>query len=251
MNTTETDLRNDLATLYRVLAHFGMSDLVYTHISARIPGGTSTFLINRYGTLFHEMNPSDLVKIDIHGNALNDDGTIITNAGQKGQLVNAAGFTIHSAVHSSHHHLNCVVHTHTLAGVAVSAQVEGLRPISQHALRFYGKLSYHDYEGIAFDLRERESLIRDLGSNQAMILRNHGLLVAGRTIAEAFNLIYYLEMACKIQVAAMSGGRPLVEPQYSVCVKTATQFSGAGILDHCEMTWQAAKRLAPPLMPLG
>jgi ribulose-5-phosphate 4-epimerase/fuculose-1-phosphate aldolase len=157
--------------------------------------------------------------------------------------VNAAGFTIHSAVHMARADAMCVIHTHTAAGIAVSAQKHGLLPISQHALRFYGKLAYHGYEGIALELDERERLVRDLGPHQAMILRNHGLLVCGRTIPEAFYLIYMLERACQAQLAAMTGGAELIVPPEEVRQRTAAQYDRLDALEHYEMVWQASLRL--------
>lgn len=233
----EQRTREDLAALYRLVAHFRMTDLIDTHISARVPGTQDQFLINRYGVLFHEVQPEDLVKIDGAGRVLEQhEGTP--------PLVNAAGFTIHSAVHSARHDIACVVHTHTADGMAVSALEEGLLPLTQHALKFHGCLSYHDYEGIALDLGERERLVRDLGpANHCMVLRNHGLLAGGRTIAEAFVNIYYLERACQAQVKALSLGRPLVYPTQAVQHKTATQYEAPGALAYCDLVWQAALRL--------
>src|SRR5450830_1991347 len=161
-------------------AYFRMTDMIDTHISARLPGHEDQFLINRYGVLFHEMRASDLVKVDYAGRTLRTG-----NDAPSGQRVNVAGFTIHSAVHHARPDLPFVIHTHTSAGIAVAAQEQGLLPISQHAMKFYGKLGYHDYEGIALDLAERERLVANLGNNKAMILRNHGLLAAGATAAEA------------------------------------------------------------------
>ncbi|WP_426956759.1 class II aldolase/adducin family protein [Muricoccus radiodurans] len=231
MDPAEWQVRCDLAALYRLVAHHRMTDLIYTHISARLPGPEHHFLINRYGVLFHEMRASDLVKIDLDGNVLEE--------GPQSKRVNAAGFTIHSAIHMAREDLTCVVHTHTAAGIAVSAQKHGLLPISQHALKFYGCLSYHGYEGIALDLDERERLIADLGpTNKAMILQNHGLLVGGRTIAEAWNQIYYLERACQAQVAALAGGAELVFPPEEVRLKAAAQFARPTTLEHAQFAWE-------------
>lgn len=235
----EWAIRTELAALYRLVAHFRMTDMIDTHISARLPGDEPTFLINRYGILFHEMRASDLVKIDHAGNvvderALHDPGRF---------RVNAAGFTIHSAIHMARHDLNFVVHTHTAAGIAVSAQEDGLLPISQHALKFYGKLAYHEYEGIALDLGERERLVRDLGRHKAMILRNHGLLAGGATAAEAFHEIYFLERACQAQIQAMSGGAKLVFPPEEVRTRVAAQFSRDESAEIMNTAWQAALRL--------
>jgi ribulose-5-phosphate 4-epimerase/fuculose-1-phosphate aldolase len=232
----EAKTRHDLASLYRLVAHFRMTDLIDTHISARIPGTPDHFLINRYGVMFHEMRPQDLVKVDLEGRVLDDQSA--------GPLrVNAAGFTIHSAVHMARHDLACVIHTHTADGIAVSCQADGLLPISQHALKFYDRLGYHDYEGIALDLEERERLVASLGHHRVMILRNHGLLAAGRTIAEAFVNIYFLERACQAQVKAMSGGARLTLPSRAVCERTGRQFDRDESLAHCEMAWASALRL--------
>ena len=234
ISEAEWAIRCELAALYRLVAHHRMTDLIYTHISARLPGPEHHFLINQYGVMFHEMRASDLVKIDLNGAIVGDD---------RSRRVNEAGFVIHSAIHMARPDLACVVHTHTAAGIAVSAQEHGLLPISQHALRFYGRLAYHGYEGIALDLSERERLVRDLGTHRAMILRNHGLLVAGRSIPEAFSQIYYLERACQAQVAALAGGAKLVFPPEEVCRHTAAQFDMGEDLSHYEMAWQAALRL--------
>jgi ribulose-5-phosphate 4-epimerase/fuculose-1-phosphate aldolase len=233
----EWRIRCDLAALYRLVAHHRMTDLIYTHISARLPGPEHRFLINSYGVMFHEMRASDLVKIDLHGNILEPEG-------RSGLNLNQAGFTIHSAVHMGREDVMCVVHTHTAAGIAVSAQEHGLLPISQHALKFYGHLGYHGYEGVAIDLDERHRLVADLGPHKAMILRNHGLLVAGATVPEAWHLIYFLERACQAQVAALAGGAKLVLPPEEVCRKTARQ---TGPTDptrrHIQMAWDASLRL--------
>lgn len=238
----EWNTRCELAALYRLAAYFRMTDMIDTHISARLPRGEdeheNQFLINRYGVLFHEMRASDLVKVDYAGRELKTG-----NGAPAGQRVNAAGFTIHSAIHHARPDLHFVIHTHTTAGIAVAAQEQGLLPISQHAMKFYGKLGYHDYEGIALDLAERERLVANLGSNKAMILRNHGLLAAGGSAAEAFHEIYFLERACQAQVAALSGGQAIRLPSEAVRLRTAQQFGGdnsSGIMD---LAWQAALRL--------
>ncbi|WP_373981713.1 class II aldolase/adducin family protein [Achromobacter sp. JD417] len=236
---TEAHVRDELAALYRLVAHFRMTDLIDTHISARVPGTQDHFLINRYGVLFHEMRPQDLVKIDLDGNPV-DPGDADS------QPVNAAGFTIHSAVHAARHDLACVVHTHTADGIAVACQRDGLLPITQHALRFYNRLGYHDYQGIALDLEERESLVASLGPHKAMILRNHGLLAAGSSVAEAFVNIYYLERACQAQVKAQSAGAPLVFPPEAVCERTASQFERPTAPIYTQRVWTAARRLLEP-----
>ncbi len=234
----EWKIRCDLAALYRLVAHFRMTDFIYTHISARVPGPEHHFLINHYGVMFHEMRASDLVKIDL-------DGNVVDTYGQS-RRVNAAGFCIHSAIHMAREDLVCVVHTHTSAGIAVAAQKHGLLPISQHALKFYGHLAYHGYEGVALDLDERARLVADLGEHRAMILANHGLLVAGRTIPEAFNNIYYLERACQAQVAALAGGAELILPPEAVRLHTAAQFndkSPEAAAASYDFAWDSALRL--------
>jgi ribulose-5-phosphate 4-epimerase/fuculose-1-phosphate aldolase len=235
----EWQIRCDLAALYRLVAHHRMTDLIYTHISARLPAesdGEHHFLINQYGVMFHEMRASDLVKIDTEGN-------VVETAGRSDREVNAAGFTIHSAVHIARPDLMCVIHTHTAAGIAVSTQRQGLLPISQHALKFYGHLAYHGYEGIALDLDERERIVADLGPHKAMILVNHGLLAAGETIPEAFHNIYFLERACQAQIAALAGGSELIFPPEEVRKRTAAQFNSQASLEHYEMLWKSALRL--------
>jgi ribulose-5-phosphate 4-epimerase/fuculose-1-phosphate aldolase len=235
----EWQIRRDLAALYRLCAHFRWTDLIYTHISARLPGPEQHFLLNRYGVLHHEMRASDLVKIDVQGNPVEEhpgwDGT--------SRLVNTAGFVIHSAVHMAREDAHFVAHTHTQAGIAVSAQRQGLLPISQHAMKFFEHLAYHDYEGIALDMDERTRLVRDLGSHNAMILRNHGVLVCGHTAAQCFDQLYYLERACSAQVAAQSGSAELVIPPAEVCRHAAAQFNRPTAAESYGPAWIAALRL--------
>jgi ribulose-5-phosphate 4-epimerase/fuculose-1-phosphate aldolase len=235
----EWQIRCDLAALYRLCAHHRWTDWIFTHISARVPGPENHFLLNRYGVMHHEMRASDLVKIDSEGRAVEEvsdwDGT--------GQLVNAAGFVIHSAVHMGRDDAHFVIHTHTQHGIAVSAQKSGLLPISQHAMKFYGHLAYHDYEGIALDEAERVRLVADLGTHNAMILRNHGLLVCGHTAAEAYDELYYLERACAAQIAAQSGGAELVIPPPEVCAHAAAQFRRPRPPEARLPAWNAALRL--------
>ena len=196
----EWDLRVDLAACYRIIAMHGWDDLVFTHISARLPGDEEHFLINAYGLLFEEMTASSLIKIDLSGNKVLDSP----------YPVNEAGFVIHSAVHAARHDVGCVLHTHTKAGVAVSAQAGGLLPLSQISLFPLTTLAYHDYEGVALNEGEKPRLVADLGNNNAMILRNHGLLTTGPTIADAFLMMYALETACQVQVLAQSTGGELI-----------------------------------------
>jgi ribulose-5-phosphate 4-epimerase/fuculose-1-phosphate aldolase len=198
-SATERQLRIDLAACYRLVALFGWDDLVFTHISARIPGPEHHFLINPYGMLFEEITASSLVKVDAHGAVVEPTD----------YPVNPAGFVIHSAIHAAREDVTCVLHTHTRAGVAVSAQREGLLPISQQATVALASLGYHGYEGIALREDEKPRLVNDLGTNAALILRSHGLLTVGTTIADAFLTMYVLESACQIQVLAQSGGAAL------------------------------------------
>lgn len=236
MTPEETLVRRDLAALYRVVAHFRMTDHIYTHISAAVPGQPGSFLINKYGVMFHEMRPEHLVKIDIDGN--------VVESRSDAPQVNRAGFVIHSAIHRVRRDMKFVIHTHTSAGIAVSAQKHGLLPISQHALHFHDHLAYHDYEGVALDLDEQERLVKDLGHRHAMILRNHGLLVGGRTAAEAFSRIYTLERACQIQVQALSGGLDAINfPADAVRERTASQTNLTEIPDYMDLAWDAALRL--------
>ena len=191
----EWQTRVDLAAAYRLVALFKWDDLVFTHITARIPG-TGHYLINPYGLMFEEMTASSLVKIDIDGNVLQDTPFPI----------NPAGFVIHSAVHAARHDIQCVMHTHTLNGVAVSAQKRGVLPISQQSIFVLADLGYHDYEGVALRDDEKPRLVRDLGQHTYLVLRNHGLLTVGRTIAEAFQAMYIFEATCAIQIRAQAGG---------------------------------------------
>lgn len=211
----EWEVRVDLAACYRLAAHFRMTDLIYTHISARVPGPEHHFLINAFGQLWDEIGASTLVKVTLDGDIV-DDPT--------GYGFNRAGYVIHSAVHRARPDVACVMHTHTAAGIAVSAQENGLLPLSQHAMRFTNSIAYHDYEGLALELEEQQRLVRDLGSHKAMILRNHGLLTCGASIPETLDTMYYLERACQTQVTAMAGGAKLRIPAPAVAEKTAAQF---------------------------
>ena len=214
VSAEEWQTRVDLAACYRLAALYGWTDLIYTHISARVPGTDSEFLLNPFGLMFEEITASSLVK-------LNTDGDIVMDSPYS---INAAGFTIHSAVHDAKHEMACVMHTHTVPGMAISAQKCGLLPLAQTSMQFYEALSYHDYEGIAFDLDERERLIASLGDNTAMVLRNHGLLTCGRSIAQAFTTMHSLEKSCSLQIAAQAGG-DLVMPSKAVCEHAAAQFN--------------------------
>lgn len=196
----EQRLRIDLAACYRLIALHGWDDLVFTHISARIPGPEHHFLINPYGMLFEEITAGSLVKVDLHGRKLDDSP----------HPINPAGFVIHSAIHAAREDVTCVLHTHTPAGVAVSAQAAGLLPISQQATIALASLGYHDYEGIALRDDEKPRLVADLGERMALILRNHGLLTVGGSVADAFLVMFNLQRACEIQLLAQAGNTPLV-----------------------------------------
>jgi ribulose-5-phosphate 4-epimerase/fuculose-1-phosphate aldolase len=197
VSADEWQLRVDLAAAYQLAAIFRWTDLIYTHFSARLPGHDE-FLINPYGLMFEEITASNLIKIDHDGKVLDDP---------LGLGYNAAGFVIHGCVHQARPEAGCVIHTHTRAGVAVSAMKCGLLPISQHAMFVQRDVAYHDYEGIALDMDERARLAKDLGKTaKAMILRNHGLLTLGTTVREAFEAMYYLDCACQIQIDACAGG---------------------------------------------
>ena len=214
----ERRLRIDLAAAYRLAALFGWDDLLATHMSVRLPGPEHHFLINPLGWLFEEITASSLVKIDMDGNKVDDTP----------HEINPAGFTIHSAVHSAREDARCVIHLHTVNGVAVSSQEHGLLPINQSAMLMNGRLAYHDFEGIAFNHDERPRLVADLGDKDAMILRNHGTLAVGTSVAEAFQMIYFLERACAIQVAAMAGGTSVRTPGEEIQKVVAGQVSSFG-----------------------
>ena len=239
MSQAERDIRVDLAACYRLIAHFGMNELTYNHISARIPGEAEAFLINPFGLMFEEVCASNLVKVNARGEVLNDP---------VGLGINEAGFVIHGAVHEARLDAACVIHTHTPAGMAVAAHADGLLPLSQTAMLFHGRIGYHDYEGIAIDMDERRRLAENLGSHPAMILRNHGLLAVGGSIAEAFNTIFFLERACQAQVHAMAGGAKLHFPAEDAARKTAKIASEHGF-QAAARDWPALLRMAERLDP--
>src|ERR1043165_4387958 len=201
VSAEEWQVRVDLAAAYRLVADYGWDDLVFTHISARVPGPEHHFLINSYGMMFEEIAASSLVKVDL-------DGTIVMDSEYS---INPAGFTIHSAVHAAREDARCVMHLHTEYGIAVSAQEKGLLPVSQQSLFVLASLGYHDYEGLALNDEEKPRLVADLGRKTFLILRNHGLLTVGPTVADAFLSMFLLERACRIQILAQSGGRDLIK----------------------------------------
>lgn len=225
MNDAERELRTNLAACYRLVALFHWDDLIFTHISARGPGPEHHFLINPYGMLFDEITASSLVKIDLDGKKVEDSP----------YEVNPAGFTIHSAIHAAREDAQCVLHIHSLNGVAVSAQKEGLLPLSQQSIFVLASLAYHDYEGVALNEDEKPRLVRDLGEKNFLMLRNHGLLTVAETIADAFLFMYLFEAACTIQLRAQAGGDDLVriDPRIiagaTAQAKQVTRGAGGGL----------------------
>lgn len=224
--------RVDLAACYRLVALFGWDDLVFTHISARVPGPEHHFLINPYGMTFDEIRASDLVKVDAQGRKVSPTAYDI----------NPAGFTIHSAVHAARQDAACVLHLHSVNGVAVSAQERGVLPLSQHAMLVLSSLSYHDYEGVALNEEEKPRLVRDLGASKFLMLRNHGLLTVGRTVADAFVAMYFFETACCMQVKAQAGGSPLKLIDDAIVRGAARQFTQVLKGEGCELAWPALLR---------
>jgi ribulose-5-phosphate 4-epimerase/fuculose-1-phosphate aldolase len=228
----EWRLRTDLAAAYRLVALFGWDDLIFTHISARLPGPEHHFLINPYGFGFDEVTASSLVKVDLEGRKLDDSP----------HDINPAGFTIHSAVHAARDDAGCVLHVHSINGVAVSAQEHGVLPLSQHSIFVLNSLAYHDYEGLALNDDEKPRLVRDLGDKRFLMLRNHGLLTVGRTVPEAFVLMYFFEATCMIQLRALAGGTPLRHVDARIIDDAQRQMQqvtrGAG----AELAWPALLR---------
>src|SRR5437762_7544325 len=201
----EWKARIDLAACYRLVAHYEMSDMMANHISLRVPDEENAFLINAYGMLYEEITASSLIKIDVDGNILAKP-----DFGDLDYGINKAGYVIHGAIHRARHDVACVIHTHTPAGMALSALECGVLPITQTSMRFL-KIGYHDYQGVVLDQKEEASLLRDLGNGEALILRNHGLLTVGKTIGEAFNWMHRLELTARSQLAAMATGAKLVQ----------------------------------------
>lgn len=231
VSAAEWQARVDLAAAYRLVALHGWDDLIFTHISARVPGADHHFLLNPYGMMFEEVTASSLVKIDLAGNKVMDSP----------HFVNPAGFTIHSAVHEAREDARCVMHLHTDYGIAVSAQKEGLQPLSQQAMFALSSLAYHDYEGLALDENEKPRLVADLGDKKFMILRNHGLLTLGRTAAEAFLGMFLLERACEIQILAQSGGELSPIPP-EIIDRVASQMDAVTLGQGAALTWPGLLR---------
>lgn len=240
----EWALRVDLAACYRLVAMYGMSDLIFTHISAKLPASVSgdapQFLINPYGLMFDEITASSLIRIDMAGNQITPSEF----------SVNRAGFVIHSTVHEARHDAACVLHTHSRAGVAVSAQKAGLLPISQQSTLMMGSLSYHDYEGLAVHDDERGRLVADMGESNYLILRNHGLLTVGKTVPDAFLAMYFLECACQIQISAQAGGEITHVPQKVLDgVSTAVKLQQGNSVSAGALAWPALLRRLDRLNP--
>ena len=235
----EWALRVDLACAYRMVAHYGWDDLIFTHLSVRIPGPEHHFLLNPYNLMFEEVTASSLIKVDVHGNPV-EPTPFITNP---------AGFTIHSAVHMAREDAHAVMHLHTPAGQAVSAQGDGLMPLTQAAMLVREDLAYHDYEGIAVDLDERERIVADLGAKNLMLLRNHGSMAVGESVGEAFIRLYTLERACQAQVMALTAGDNLNNPPHGA-PEVAAQQGAIGLkLAAKLLAWPALKRKAYRLDP--
>lgn len=235
----EWQMRTDLAACYRLADLFGFSDVVWNHITAKVPG-TERFLINRFGLRFDEVTASNLVTLDLDGN-VTDAGTASSD-----DDVNVTGFVIHSAIHAARPDVHCVMHSHSEHGMAVSALEEGLVPMVQDAFPFHGRVAYHDYEGLSTDLAERERLAADLGEKMIMILRNHGLLTCGETVGEAFMHMYYLEKSCRVQMQVLASGRPVRLPSAETIERVAEQQLR---FPHGRYEWPALLRLADERSP--
>ena len=235
----EWAIRVDLAAAYRMVAHYGWDDLIFTHLSARIPGPEHHFLLNPYNLMFEEVTASSLIKVDANGNPVQETPFI----------TNPAGFTIHSAIHMAREDAHAVMHVHTPAGQAVSAHSEGLLPLTQTAMLVRQDIAFHDYEGVAVDLDERERLVANLGDKSAMILRNHGTLALGRNVGECFVKLYFLERACQAQVMALSAGSDVNMPPQGSPEVTAEQGAiGLNVAANL-LAWPALKRKAFRLDP--
>ncbi|MBL0427144.1 class II aldolase/adducin family protein [Ramlibacter alkalitolerans] len=239
----EWQARVDLAACYRLVALYGMADMMANHISARVPDDENAFLINPYGMMYEEITASSLLKVDLEGRILASPDFGALNYG-----VNKAGYVIHSAVHRARPEVGCVIHTHSWASMAVSALDCGLLPITQTAMRFL-KIGYHDYQGVVLDTAEQASLIEDLGTREALVLRNHGVLVVGRTCGEAFNWTHRLELACRAQLAAMSCNSPLRAVPQQVLEETWNNYQPGTRRPYGLMEWPALLRQLDRLDP--
>lgn len=232
-------MRLDLAACYRLADMFGFSDIVWNHITAKI-ADSEHFLINRFGLRYDEVTASNLVTVDLDGNVI-DAGT-----GQSDEDINVTGFVIHSAIHASRPEVTCVMHSHAEAGLAVSALKVGLIPMIQDAMPFLGRVAYHDYEGLSTNLGERERLASSLGDKMVLILRNHGLLTCGETVAEAFMHMYYLERACRVQMQVLASGQECELPSAEVCERAAMQYAE---FPYGKFEWPALLRLVAMKSP--
>lgn len=239
----EWQARVDLAACYRLVALYGMSDMMANHISSHIPDQPGAFLINAYGMMYEEITASSLIKVDLDGNILDKPDFGALNYG-----INRAGYVIHSAVHRARPEVGCIIHTHSWASMAVSALDCGLLPITQTAMRFL-KIGYHDYQGVVLDTAEQESLIADLGQGEALILRNHGALVVGRTVGEAFNWTHRLELACRSQIGAMACNSPLRQVAQPILEETWNNYQPGTRRPYGQMEWPALLRKLDRLDP--
>ena len=239
----EWKARVDLAACYRLVEHYGMSDMMANHISAAVPGEKNAFLINPYGMLYEEITASCLIKIDVAGNILQKP-----DFGDLDYGINKAGYVIHGAIHKARHDVACVIHTHTWAGMALSALDCGVLPITQTSMRFL-RIGYHDYQGVVLDSKEEASLLADLGQGEALILRNHGLLTVGKTIGEAFNWMHRLELASRAQLAAMATGAKLVEVPRKVLEETYMNYQPQTRRPYGVMEWPALLRMLDRMDP--
>ncbi len=239
VSAEEWEVRQDLAAAYRLVDHYKWSDMVFTHLSARVPGPDEHFLLNPFGYLFNEVTASNLVKVDVEGNVVLDTGF----------QVNTAGFVIHSAVHMNREDAHAVMHLHTDAGVAVSSTKAGLLPLNQHAMFVYHDMAYHDWEGVALNLDERERLVQDLGAHSVMLLRNHGTLALGSSVAGCFMRLYYLERACQIQVKAAAAGELNMPNQNAVDMMQETFDNPLAWESLAAGAWPALRRQADRLDP--
>ena len=238
VSAAEWQARVDLAACYRVVEHFGMDDLVYTHITLRVPDAPDHFLINPFGVMFGEITASSLVCVNLKGEVVYPSGA----------RVNPAGFIVHSAIHLKCTDAHCVLHTHTEAGMAVSALDCGLLMLNQKAMQFYNRIGYHEFEGIALAEDERESLFQDLGPHKAMILRHHGLLCVGEDVSEAFSLAYALEISCRVQMQILASGQPYKIPNERTLEQTAQQLNGFAVSPR-EREWSGLLQLLERVNP--
>lgn len=232
----EWQARIDLAACYRLVDLYGMADMMANHISSRVPGEDNAFLINPYGMMYEEITASSLIKVDLDGNILAKP-----DFGPLDYGINQAGYVIHSAIHRARHDVDCVIHTHSWASMAVSSLAEGLLPITQTAMRFL-KIGYHDYQGVVLDLNEQESLLRDMGQGEALILRNHGALTVGRSVGEAFNWMHRLELACRSQLAAQATQAALAPVSPGVLEATWNNYQPSTRRPYGLMEWPALLR---------